>query len=154
MNIPIVSQLAQLIGGAVTDFLTIRRIKAEGRINLERARQDAELKRVTSMEDYDTLAVQGMEHSWKDEFLVLVFTFILVANFLPGVQDYVIVGWGYLEKAPEWFTYSYMGMVAASFGTRWLMQRKLFGNSSLTAVSRAGTYVKTFKSKHSKGDDR
>ena len=100
MNIPIVSQLVQLIGGSVTDFLTIRRIKTKGRINLERARQDAELKRVTSMEDYDTLAVQGMEHSWKDEFLVLVFTFILVANFLPGVQDYVIIGWGYLEKAP------------------------------------------------------
>ena len=60
MNIPLISQLAQLFGGAVTDFMTIRRIKAEGRINLERARQDAELKRVTSMEDYDTLAVQGM----------------------------------------------------------------------------------------------
>ena len=154
MNIPLISQLAQLFGGAVTDFMTIRRIKAEGRINLERARQDAELKRVTSMEDYDTLAVQGMQYSWKDEFLVLVFTFILIANFLPGIQDYVIVGWGYLEKAPEWFTYSYMGMVAASFGSRWLMQRKLFGNSSLTAVSRAGTYVKTFEpTKNEKGDD-
>ena len=76
------------------------------------------------MEDYDTVAVQGMAQSWKDEFLVSVFTLILLGNFLPGVQDYVLIGWGYLEKAPEWFTYSYMGMVAASFGTRWVMQNK------------------------------
>ena len=108
----------------MSDFISLRRLKAESKLTLEKARLDAELKRVSSMEDYDTVAVQGMAQSWKDEFLVLVFTLILVGNFLPGVQDYVLIGWGYLEKAPEWFTYSYMGMVAASFGTRWVMQNK------------------------------
>ncbi len=153
MNIPFISNLAGLVGGAFTEWMTLRRVKAEGRINLEKARQDAELKRVTSMEDYDTLAVQGMQHSWKDEFLVLVFTFILVANFLPGVQDYVIIGWGYLEKAPDWFTYSYMGMVAASFGSRWLMQNRFLKGPSL----HSGTYIKTFGKtsdyENIKGDD-
>ena len=108
----------------MSDFISLRRLKAESKLTLEKARLDAELKRVSSMEDYDTVAVQGMAQSWKDEFLVLVFTLILLGNFLPGVQDYVLIGWGYLEKAPEWFTYSYMGMVAASFGTRWVMQNK------------------------------
>lgn len=154
MNIPLISNLVGMVSGAFTEWMTLRRIKAEGRINLERARQDAELKRATAVEDYDTLAVQGMQYSWKDEFLVLVFTFILVANFLPGVQNYVIIGWGYLEKAPDWFTYSYMGMVAASFGSRWIMQNRFLKGPS----PHSGSYVKTFakasnNEENFKGDD-
>lgn len=124
MNIPLLTNLASMFSGAVTSWVEVKKIKAQGAIDIERAKLETELKRVSSMEDYDVEAVKGMADSWKDEFLVLVFTFILIGNFIPKVQEYVLIGWEYLEKAPEWFTYSYVGMVAASFGTRWLIQNR------------------------------
>lgn len=124
MNIPLVTNAVSLFGGAISSWLEIRRIKQEGAVAVEKAKQELLLKRAASQEDYDTEAVKQMSDSWKDEFLVLVFTVILLGNFMPVVQDYVITGWQYLAKAPDWFTYSYMGMVAASFGSRWLLQSK------------------------------
>lgn len=124
INVPLVSNIASLFTGALTSWIEIRKIKAEGAIELARAKQETELKRIVSQEDYDVEAVRSMASSWKDEFLVVVFTLILLCNFMPGIQEYVLVGWEYLEKAPEWFTYSYVGMVAASFGSRWLIQNR------------------------------
>lgn len=124
MNIPLISNVVSLFGGAITSYMEVRRIKQEGAVAIEKAKQELALKRATSQEEYDVEAVKQMSDSWKDEFLVLVFTVILLGNFLPVVQDYVLIGWEYLAKAPEWFTYSYMGMVAASFGSRWLLQNR------------------------------
>ena len=124
MNVPMLTNVASLFSGAISSWIEIKKIKAQGAVDIERARQDMELKRITTQEDYDIEAVRGMASSWKDEFLTITFTLILLANFTPIVQDYVLVGWEYLEKAPEWFTYSYVGMVAASFGSRWLIQNR------------------------------
>lgn len=124
MNVPLLTNVASLFSGAISSWIEIKKIKAQGAVDIERARQDMELKRITTQEDYDIEAVRGMASSWKDEFLTITFTLILLANFTPVIQDYVLVGWEYLEKAPEWFTYSYVGMVAASFGSRWLIQNR------------------------------
>lgn len=124
MNVPLLTNVASLFSGAISSWIEIKKIKAQGAVDIERARQDMELKRITTQEDYDIEAVRGMASSWKDEFLTITFTLILLANFTPVIQDYVLVGWEYLAKAPEWFTYSYVGMVAASFGSRWLIQNR------------------------------
>lgn len=124
MNVPLITNLASLFADGISSWIEIRRIKAQGAVDLEKARQEESLKRVSSQEEYDIEAVRGMASSWKDEFLTVTFTLILAANFIPVVQEYVLTGWEYLSKAPEWFTYSYVGMVAASFGSRWLIQNK------------------------------
>lgn len=141
-NVPVISQLAGLFTDTLSSWLQIRRIKEEGKIAIERAKVDMQLKQVTSQEDYDVVAAQAMQGSWKDEFLVLVFTFILLGNFIPGVQEYVLVGWEYLSKAPDWFTFSYVGMVAASFGTRWLIQNRFVKGLPISLGGGASTKEK------------
>ena len=57
-----------------------------------------------------------MSRSWKDEFLVVATTVLVASNFIPWLQDYMIQGWNCLSHAPDWFVWSYVGMIAASFG--------------------------------------
>ena len=49
------------------------------------------------------------------------------ASFIPGSQDYVLTGWEYVQQAPDWYQYSFMGAVAASLGIRWAF--KFFGGT-------------------------
>ena len=47
-----------------------------------------------------------------------IFSLPFIGSFIPNVQDYVSVGFDYLNKAPSWYQWAYMGMVAATFGLR------------------------------------
>jgi hypothetical protein len=73
--------------------------------------------------DYDLAALNASSTSWKDEYLTILLSAPVIGSFVPGVQDYVVRGWGYLEKAPGWFQLSFIGVIAATFGLRWLFNR-------------------------------
>jgi hypothetical protein len=62
--------------------------------------------------------------SWKDEYLTILLSAPVIGSFIPGVKDYAFREWGYLEKAPLWFQTSFVGVIAATFGLRWLFSRK------------------------------
>ncbi|WP_456322098.1 hypothetical protein, partial [Hydrogenimonas sp.] len=72
--------------------------------------------------DWDTNAQKQMENSWKDEYLLFLLTLPIVGSFIPQAQEYVVVGWGYIAQAPEWYIFSFLGVVAATFGLRWLIR--------------------------------
>ena len=72
--------------------------------------------------DWDLNAQRQMEHSWKDEYLLFLLTLPIIGSFIPKVQDYVVIGWDYVAKAPEWYVISFLGIVAATFGLRWLIK--------------------------------
>jgi hypothetical protein len=72
--------------------------------------------------DYDAKAQAQMEHTWKDEYLLFILTLPIIGSFIPGVQESVVVGWEYVAKAPEWYIVSFLGLVAATFGLRWLIR--------------------------------
>ena len=72
--------------------------------------------------DWDINAQNQMQSSWKDEYLLFLLTLPIIGSFIPTVQDYVIIGWGHVSKAPEWYVISFLGIVAATFGLRWLIR--------------------------------
>jgi len=72
--------------------------------------------------DWDLNAQKQMENTWKDEYLLFLLTLPIIGSFIPQIQDYVVVGWGYIAKAPEWYIFSFLGIVAATFGLRWLIK--------------------------------
>jgi hypothetical protein len=74
--------------------------------------------------NYDLAAMNAQVSSWKDEYLTILLSAPVIGSFVPGVQDYVVRGWGYLDKAPLWFQTSFIGVIAATFGLRWLFSRK------------------------------
>ncbi|NTV26673.1 MAG: hypothetical protein HGB01_10770 [Chlorobiaceae bacterium] len=75
--------------------------------------------------DYDLASLDASKTSWKDEYLTILLSMPVIGSFLPGIQDYVVNGWGYLAKAPQWFQISFIGVIAATFGLRWLFSRSI-----------------------------
>lgn len=74
--------------------------------------------------NYDIEALKASGSTWKDEYLTILLSLPVIGSFVPIVQDYVVVGWGYIEKAPLWFQTSFIGVIAATFGLRWLFSRQ------------------------------
>jgi len=74
--------------------------------------------------DYNIAAQRQMETSWKDEYLTIVLSLPFIGSFIPGVQDYVLRGWGYVAKAPQWYQVAFLGVIVASFGLRGWFKHK------------------------------
>ncbi len=74
--------------------------------------------------DWDARAQEEMKNSWKDEWFVILFSIPLIAAFFPDLQEYVLRGFGVLDETPEWYMMLVVGIVAATFGLRWLVSRK------------------------------
>jgi len=68
---------------------------------------------------------KGSQSSWKDEWLVILFSIPLILAFIPGMEEVVANGFQQLEQMPEWYQYSLGVIVAASFGVR--SATKFFG---------------------------
>ena len=96
--------------------------KQERKDLLEDAKVQGEIARIaqiTSGEiNYDIEAQRQMQYSWKDEYLVIVLTLPFICSFIPQVQDHIITGWEYVGQAPEWYQWSFMGIIIATFGLR------------------------------------
>lgn len=75
--------------------------------------------------DWDTSAQQDMKTSWKDEYLMILFSVPLILSFLPYTQQAVLKGFETLEKTPDWYMMLVVGIVSAVFGLRWLVSRRL-----------------------------
>lgn len=71
--------------------------------------------------DWDRTAQKQMENTYKDEYLLLLFSVPLIGAFIPEYQETVLQGFEVLSKTPEWYMMSILGMVAATYGLRWLL---------------------------------
>jgi uncharacterized protein YdcH (DUF465 family) len=121
--------ILSLLSDPIKSFMETRAIKAENRANIEQAKVDAQIiqiERTAESEiNYDIEALRQQQYSWKDEFALLVITLPFIGSFLPWTQEFVMLGWEYVSKAPEWYSYTFIGAISASLGIRWAT--KMFG---------------------------
>jgi len=124
----IISGLISPITSIVTNYQTNKAKKQARKDMLEDAKVKGEIARIdkiTSGElDYDIEAQRQMKYSWKDEYLVIVLTLPFIFSFIPVAQDHVIIGWEYIAKAPDWYQWSFMGIIIATFGLRTMAKFK------------------------------
>jgi hypothetical protein len=66
------------------------------------------------------IAEESMDNSWKDEAIVIVFSFPIVMNFLAPIFSEVTLSqaWENLAKAPEWYTTIVGILVLVIFGLK------------------------------------
>jgi len=121
--------ILSLVSEPVKSFMETRTIKAENKANIEQAKVNAQIKQIErtaeSEINYDIEALRQQQYSWKDEFALLVITFPFIGSFLPWTQEFVMLGWDYVSRAPEWYSYTFIGAISASLGIRWAT--KMFG---------------------------
>tara|TARA_R100001440_G_scaffold37746_1_gene57313 strand:- start:5427 stop:5810 length:384 start_codon:yes stop_codon:yes gene_type:complete len=105
----------------------VEKTKAETGAQVAKAKAEAVImeKKATGEIDWDLEAIKGSQNSWKDEWLVILFSVPLILAFIPGMEDVVSHGFQQLEQMPEWYQYSLGVIVAASFGVR--SATKFFG---------------------------
>ena len=121
--------ILSLESAPIKSFMETRTIKAENKANIEQAKVNAQIKQIErtaeSEINYDIEALRQQQYSWKDEFALLVITFPFIGSFLPWTQEFVMLGWEYVSKAPERYSYTFIGAISASLGIRWAT--KMFG---------------------------
>ena len=103
-----------LLGGvmdSVKDRAAIRKAKVDSEIKvIQKASQN--------ISDWEKIHAKGSQSSWKDEWWTLVWSIPLVMGFVPGGSAYTQAGFEALSKMPEWYQYTLVTMVLASFGIR------------------------------------
>ena len=56
--------------------------------------------------------------SWKDEWFTIILSLPLIMSFIPGLSDYVELGFYAISNTPEWYQLSVLVAIGASFGVR------------------------------------
>ena len=117
--------LTALIGpvaSIASTWLEGRVEKTKAKVKADVAKAEAEAvvmqKKATGEIDWDLKMADASASSWKDEWLVILFSIPLILAFIPGMEDIVSRGFQQLEQMPECNQYSLGVIVAASFGVR------------------------------------
>ena len=105
----------------------VEQTKATATAKVAKAKAEATImeKKATGEIDWDIEMARASSSSWKDEWLVVLFSIPLILAFIPGMEEVVSNGFAQLQAMPEWYQYSLGVIVAASFGVR--SATKFFG---------------------------
>ena len=94
----------------------------QSKVDTKKAETDARvtvLKNASKSEgEWQKLMSEGSKDSWKDEYWTVVLSVPAVMAFVPEMQPYVDSGFEALSKAPDWYMYSLLTAIGASFGLR------------------------------------
>lgn len=95
--------------------------KAQASAKIAKAEAEAEIMKVaaTSEANWEKIMAQGSVNSWKDEWLVILFSIPLILSFCgEWGRDIVADGFAALDTMPQWYQYSLGVIVSASFAVR------------------------------------
>ena len=85
-------------------------------------------KELDHANNVDIQSLKSSDNSLKDEWLVIVFSLIFIAHFVPQLQDSMESGWQILEFASDYFWIIILTIVGGSFGssgiTKFLKKKK------------------------------
>lgn len=109
---------------------------------IAQAKADAEIAKVTAEAnlaayklkadvEWDLKWADNAQTSWKDEWLVILWSIPLVGVFVPGIRPYIMDGFEYLRafnpEAPTWFMAGWAIIFAATFGIKQAVQLMMPG---------------------------
>ena len=116
-----------------------RKLKAEKRLEIERLRVQGEIDQAKALAqtvaEYDNIAQRNMKFTFKDEYLMMIFTFPYIISFVtPYIQAFAFneegakvdlinlldQSWSLITKVPDWWQWCTIGMVVATYGLRWM----------------------------------
>lgn len=90
--------------------------KLEGKIRLETAKFEAAVQKEQNVHSWEMAQIANS--GVKDEIVLGILAAPYVGAFLPGIQEYVLTGFGYLEKMPYWAVGLTVTIFLAIYGIR------------------------------------
>jgi len=100
----------------------------DNRRSKSEAKHERELRVISGEIDADIASAEGMSSTLKDEYLTIILTTPLIVIFYsavwgdPAMIDQVTLAFAAMSDLPDWFQWSFMGCVAATFGIRSIKQ--------------------------------
>ena len=110
--------MIQFLGLLKNPLTKILAEKTFGEIS-HKLKKDAIIKQkeLDHVQNVDVQSLKSSDNSLKDEWLVIVFSLIFVAHFIPALQDAMLRGWEILELASDYFWIIILTIVGGSFGS-------------------------------------
>lgn len=105
----------ELKSAEVLAQVKLTQARAEHTITMAQTGQVAEI-------NWNIQAIKNAAGSWKDEYILILFSPPLIMAFIPGLAPYVGLGFAELDLMPEWYKMSLGVMVAGSYGHQKLIQ--------------------------------
>ena len=122
----LIGPLTELAGGWLKGKADKQAAEAKLKLTEAEAKAKIMLSKETSVADWERIMAQGTQTSWKDEYLVLLFSVPLILCFTgEWGRTAVAEGFTALEAMPEWYQYTLGVIVASSFAVR--SATKFFG---------------------------
>ena len=122
----LIGPLTELAGGWLKGKADKQAAEAKLKLTEAEAKAKIMLSKETSVADWERIMAQGTQTSWKDEYLVLLFSVPLILSFTgEWGRTAVAEGFTALEAMPEWYQYTLGVIVASSFAVR--SATKFFG---------------------------
>lgn len=88
----------------------------QGKIALQTAKYTAAAQKEKNLNSWEMAQIANS--GFKDEIVLGVLLFPYIGSFIPGIQDYVLVGFGYLDKMPYWSVGLTVTIFLAIYGIR------------------------------------
>jgi len=125
----ILGGLVKPISDAYASRQERKTILGKARLDRDVAKFEAEAKAhregTAQTHEYDMTALKNMKTTWKDEFIMVIWFTPIIMLFFPGLQNYALVGFANMAKVPWGYWMVIFGIVAATFGLKWLFQNKV-----------------------------
>ena len=106
----------------ITEVIGLGRTYLQSKVDTKKAETEAKvevLKSASKSEgEWQRLMSEGSQTSWKDEYWTVVLSLPAIMAFIPEMQPYVESGFKALNEAPDWYKYSLLTAIGASFGLR------------------------------------
>lgn len=124
----LIGPLTELAGGWLKGKADAQAAAANLKLVEAEAKATIMKSAATSEAEWEKIMAQGSQNSWKDEYLVILYSIPLCLVFTGDWgREVVAEGFAALETMPEWYQYTLGVIVAASFGVR--SATKFFGGN-------------------------
>ena len=122
----LIGPIAELAGGWLKGKASAQAASANLKLVEAEAKATIMKSAATSEADWEKIMAQGTQNSWKDEYLVGLFSIPLILSFCgEWGRKTVADGFDALSTMPDWYQYTLGVIVASSFAVR--SATKFFG---------------------------
>ena len=121
-----------IVTGGITDLVgqwfTVKKEKAQAKHETELEVLSQKRQKSQTIADYDLQAQKNMATTLKDEYLMILHTFLIWGYIIPSETLTVKLDllWDKLATAPTWWQAVYIGMVVSTYGLRFMWENKKF----------------------------
>lgn len=96
----------------------LKMAKLQGQIDIAKSEAQAKIAQQQHIQTWEQTYVNMQANSSKDEVVLGVVLFPYIGAFVPVVQDYILVGFQYLDKMPYWAVGLTVTICLAIYGIR------------------------------------